>query len=204
GESRNGAGEVRANRRERQRWNPCWPTPCVRIWHRMVLSTGIPQRRAKPPCCCRWTDTPVPANGTTCAPIPGLTGCPIGPRLPLSALRDQRRKLTFVPAGHEYYDCQDPHILTRVAYFYFDPTELAIDPELGFAEMAPRLFFENAALWSTALKLMSLVEHSLSANRLYFDALGAVLAHELVRLNTGAPSSVPPVRGGLAAWQQRI
>ena len=124
--------------------------------------------------------------------------------LPRSALRDLRRKLTFVPAGHEYYDCQDPHILTRVAYFYFDPTELAIDPELGFAEMAPRLFFENAALWSTALKLMSLVEHSLSANRLYFEALGAVLAHELVRLNTGAPSSVPPVRGGLAAWQQRI
>ena len=33
--------------------------------------------------------------------------------LPRSALRDLRRKLTFVPAGHEYYDCQDPHILTR-------------------------------------------------------------------------------------------
>jgi AraC family transcriptional regulator len=126
--------------------------------------------------------------------------------LPRSALRDLRRKLTFVPAGHEYRDWQDPHILTRVAYFYFDPSKLAIDPELGFAEFsfAPRLFFENTALWGTALKLMSLIEHSLSANRLYFEALGAVLAHELVRLHTGAPSSVPPVRGGLAAWQQRI
>jgi AraC family transcriptional regulator len=126
--------------------------------------------------------------------------------LPRSALRDLRRKLTFVPAGHEYYAWQDPHILPRVAYFYFDPAKLAIDPELGFAEtsFAPRLFFEDTALWGTALKLMSLIENSLSANRLYFEALGAVLAHELVRLNSGAPSSVPPVRGGLAAWQQRI
>ncbi len=100
--------------------------------------------------------------------------------LPTSSLRDLRQKLTFVPAGHEYYDRQDPHILTRVAYFYFDPDKLAIDPELGFAETspAPRLFFENNALWSTALKLMSLVEHPLSANRLYFEALGAVLVHE--------------------------
>jgi len=125
--------------------------------------------------------------------------------LPHSALRDLRRKLTFVPAGHEYYAWQDPHILPRVAYFYFDPAKLAIDPELGFAEtsFAPRLFFENAALWDTALKLVSLIEKPVSANRLYFEALGAVLAHELVRLHAGAPSSVPPVRGGLAAWQQR-
>ena len=37
-----------------------------------------------------------------------------------SSLRDLRRKLTFVPAGHEFYEWQDPQILTRVAYFYFD------------------------------------------------------------------------------------
>jgi AraC family transcriptional regulator len=126
--------------------------------------------------------------------------------LPRSTLRDPRRKLTFVPAGHEYYAWQDPHILPRVAYFYFDPAKLVIDPELDFAEtsFAPRLFFEDAALWGTALKLMSLIENSPSTNRPYFDALGAVLAHELVRLNSGTPSSVPPVRGGLAAWQQRV
>jgi AraC family transcriptional regulator len=126
--------------------------------------------------------------------------------LPRSALRDLRQKLTFVPAGHEYHDWQEPHILTRVAYFYFAPAKLTLDPELGFAEtsFAPRLFFEDTALLGTALKLMSLIEHSLAANRLYFEALGAVLAHELVRLYTGAASSVPPVHGGLAAWQQRI
>jgi AraC family transcriptional regulator len=121
--------------------------------------------------------------------------------LPRSALRDLRRKFTFVPAGHEYYAWHDPYILPRVAYFYFDPAKLAMDPEISFA---PRLFFENAALWDTALKLMSLIEKPLSGDRPYFEALGAVLTHELVRLDSGAPSSVPPVRGGLAAWQQRI
>ena len=121
--------------------------------------------------------------------------------LPRSALRDLRRKFTFVPAGHEYYAWHDPYILPRVAYFYFDPAKLAMDPEISFA---PRLFFENAPLWDTALKLMSLIEKPLSGDRPYFEALGAVLTHELVRLDSGAPSSVPPVRGGLAAWQQRI
>lgn len=124
---------------------------------------------------------------------------------PRSSLRDLRRKLTFVPAGHEFYEWQDPQILTRVAYFYFDPAKLVVDPELGLADkpLAPRLFFEDAALWNTAVKLKSLIERPLSTNQLYFDALGVVLAHELVRLNAGVPSSEPPVRGGLAAWQQK-
>jgi AraC family transcriptional regulator len=126
--------------------------------------------------------------------------------LPRSTLRDQTRKLTFVPAGHEYYEWQEPRVLTRLAYFYFDPAKLQIQPEVGFADMplAPRLFFEDAALSHTALKLETLIESSGCNNRLYFEALGIVLAHELVRLNAGTPRVEPPVRGGLAAWQQRI
>ena len=60
--------------------------------------------------------------------------------LPKSTLRDFSRKLAFVPAGHQYHDWQDPRILTRMTYFYFDPAGLS--PELGFADMslAPRLF----------------------------------------------------------------
>jgi AraC family transcriptional regulator len=128
--------------------------------------------------------------------IEGLSG---------STLRDLRRKLTFVPAGHKYHDWQEPSILTRVAYFYFDPAALAIDPELGSADMslAPRLFFEDRALLHTALKLTTLLESGGSDHRLYAEALGAVLAHELLRLNVGKACAEPPVRGGLAAWQQR-
>jgi AraC-like DNA-binding protein len=120
--------------------------------------------------------------------------------LPRSRLRDVARKLTFVPAGHEYYEWQEPRVLTRMVYFYFDPAKMPKHPETGVtpAPLAPRLFFEDATLWNTALKLKSLIESAGPDSRPYFEALGIVLAHELVRRNT-----VAPVRGGLAAWQQR-
>jgi AraC family transcriptional regulator len=125
--------------------------------------------------------------------------------LPESTLRDFRRKLVFVPAGHEYREWQEPRIPTRVIYFYFDPAGLAISPELGFADMpfAPRLFFEDSGLWDTALKLTALIESADSYPRVYVEALGIVLAHELMRLNAGRPCVEPKTRGGLAAWQQR-
>ncbi len=149
------------------------------------------------------------------APVHLLAACERGAReegdtfvegLPRSTLRDFTQKLTFVPAGHEYHEWQEPRILSRVAYFYFDPARLSVDPELDLSgvSFAPRLFFENAPLRDTALKLMTLIENAGSDNRLYFEALCVVLAHELVRLNAGTRSIEPPARGGLAAWQQRI
>jgi AraC family transcriptional regulator len=124
--------------------------------------------------------------------------------LPKSTLRHFRGKLIFVPAGYEYYDWQEPRLLTRVVYFYFDPAALAISPELGFADMlfAPRLFFEDSGLWDTALKLTTLIDSG-SDHRPYVEALGVVLAHELVRFNAGKPCVKSRIRGGLAAWQQR-
>jgi len=126
--------------------------------------------------------------------------------LPTSSLRDCRRKLTFVPAGHRYGDWQEPRVLSRVTYITIDPARLPVNPELGFAGMSlsPRLFFEDAAIWDTALKLTALVERGGPDNRLYLEALGIMLAHELVRLEAGARSAEPPARGGLAAWQQRV
>jgi AraC family transcriptional regulator len=126
--------------------------------------------------------------------------------LPRSTLHDLTRKLTFVPAGHEYREWQDPRILPRLAYFYFDPDQLPAQDEPASAEipLAPRLFFEDQALACTAHKLQALIENPDCGNRLYFEALGVVLAHELVRINGRPPTTRSPVRGGLAAWQQRI
>jgi AraC family transcriptional regulator len=126
--------------------------------------------------------------------------------LPRSTLRDLSRKLTFVPAGHEYREWQDPRILTRLAYFYFDPGQLPVQDESEPAEisLAPRLFFEDQAVSCTARKMQTLIENPDSNNRLYFEALAVVLAHELMRVSGGTPSVKSPVRGGLAAWQQRI
>jgi len=148
------------------------------------------------------------------APLHLLAVCDHGARsdgdtfvegLPRSRLRDVSRKLTFVPAGHEYHEWQEPRVLMRVAYFYFDPAKMPTYDETGVApaSLAPRLFFEDVTLSDTALKLKRLIENASADSGPYFEALGIVLAHELVRLNVGAPRIEAPVRGGLAAWQER-
>jgi AraC family transcriptional regulator len=125
--------------------------------------------------------------------------------LPTSTLRDFRQKLIFVPAGHEYHDWQEPRALTRVVYFYFDPAGLAINSDLGSANIsfALRLFFEHSGLWETAIKLATLIESSDLEHWLYAEALSVVMAQELVQLNSGRFSVQPYARGGLGAWQQR-
>jgi len=135
------------------------------------------------------------------------TGETVVEGLPRSTLRDCKGKLAFVPAGHEYYERQEPRSLARVVYFYFDPAKMPQDPGTGDASTAlkPRLFFEDATLWDTALKLVKLIESAGPNNWLYFEALGIVLAHELMRVNAdGSRIESAPARGGLAGWQQRI
>ena len=125
--------------------------------------------------------------------------------LPASTLRNLGRKLTFVPAGRHYQEWQQPRTLIHLTYFYFDPAPFQsmsgseIDPAF-----MPRLHFEDRTLWDSAMKLKKLAERPLPEDRLYFDALASVLAHELVRLNRGSLQREPQVRGGLAAWQQRV
>jgi AraC family transcriptional regulator len=127
--------------------------------------------------------------------------------LPRSKLRDVRRKLTFVPAGHVYHEeWQRPRVLTRVLYLYFDPAKMPTHHETNVvaATLAARLFFEDATLSDTALKLKSLIERAGTNGSRYLEALGIVLAHELIRLKVGPPRIEVPMRGGLAAWQQRV
>jgi AraC family transcriptional regulator len=70
--------------------------------------------------------------------------------------------------------------------------------------LGPRLLFEDATLWHTALKLKTLVESLALGDRLYFETVGTLLVHEIVRFSLGIRSIQPRVRGGLAPWQQRI
>src|SRR3981081_4603020 len=125
--------------------------------------------------------------------------------LPRSTLRNYKRKLVFVPAGHEYYDWQEPRSLVRATNFYFDPAALPArsDGVCGATSLAPRLFFEDAAIWDVATKLKALIEGPQVNDRLYREALGTVLAHELVRLDPGADRAGLPAPGGLAPWQAR-
>ncbi len=125
--------------------------------------------------------------------------------LPRSTLHDFTDKLTFVPAGCRFRESQEPRALTRATYFHIDPRGALVEREAAFAEaeLAPRLFFDDPVLRQTALKLEALIEAGRSGSRLYAEALGIVLAHELLRLNSGAVQAEPPMRGGLAGWQRR-
>jgi AraC family transcriptional regulator len=125
--------------------------------------------------------------------------------LPTSTLHDFSQKLTFVPAGHSFRETHHPRALGRATYLYIDPAGPLVDPELrrDQATLAPRLFFDDQALWGTALKLKALIELDGSSSRLYAEALGIVLAHELMRLNDGTTLADRPARGGLAGWQRR-
>jgi AraC family transcriptional regulator len=124
--------------------------------------------------------------------------------MPHSTLRDCSRKLVFVPAGFEYHDWQEPRMLPRVTFFYLDPHRLASAPELGLSSMpfTPRLFFEDAVVWDTALKLKTLIKSGGPSHRAYAKALGIVLVHELEGLNARSHSAEISINGGLATWQR--
>jgi AraC family transcriptional regulator len=125
--------------------------------------------------------------------------------LPKSTRREFSRRLTFVPAGGEFFGWQEPRALTRVSYFYIDPDGPLLDPELRFGELqlAPRLFFEDPAMWATATKLTQEIERGVEADRFYVEALSLVLLAELARLNRVSLGLEGHSRGGLAAWQRR-
>src|SRR3979490_813862 len=125
--------------------------------------------------------------------------------LPRSTLRNFTRKLTFVPAGHDFHGSQRPRALTRTTYFYIDPRGPLADPALRFGEIEfkPRLFFYDRGLWETALKLKLLVENPGSMQRQYAEALGIVLTHELVRINGEAARRGAVSRGAPAGWSQK-
>jgi AraC family transcriptional regulator len=132
-------------------------------------------------------------------------GCTVIDGLPKSSLQECGRKLVFVPAGHKYEDWHEQRMLSRVLFFHLNPAQLAISSELShsLSSLAPRLFFENGALMETALKLAALIENGGADHRLYIEALGVVLTHELVRINAGKHGAEAPISGGLGAWQRR-
>jgi len=121
---------------------------------------------------------------------------------PRSTLRHIQHKLTFVPAGHDYRETYDPRILPRVIYVYIDPESVPAHADALRTALLPKLFFENAALRETILKLAAAIETG-AEDAGYLEALGTVLVYELVRLEQGAAARQTQARGGLAGWQQK-
>ncbi|HME21593.1 MAG TPA: AraC family transcriptional regulator [Acetobacteraceae bacterium] len=125
---------------------------------------------------------------------------------PRSTLKDLRRKLIFVPAGHRYEDRTEHRVAPRITYFYLDPAGFP-DYATGDRECdgpLPRLFFDDPGLWNTIAKLNTVIAGSDGDDELYLGALGRVLVHELARLHRGVRAPKTQARGGLASWQQRV
>ena len=124
--------------------------------------------------------------------------------LPKSTRRDLTHKLTFIPAGCAFSGWMKPLESLQATLLYIDPSMLMIDDGRGVAtsDLRPRLFFDDDGIWQTVRKLQPQIGSTDTGHRLYAEALGAVLAHEIARLDDRVPALMP-MRGGLAAWQQR-
>ena len=125
--------------------------------------------------------------------------------LPKSTLNTISGKLTFVPAGHDFYGWQHPRVLMRATFLYIDPHAPLLDEALGFAavDFQPRLFFFDADIWRIAAKLKGETLNGGHRMPHYGEALSVLLGHELMRLNDGAPPARTTTRGGLSGWQQK-
>ena len=119
--------------------------------------------------------------------------------LPKSTRRDLAHKLAFIPAGCAFSGWIKPRASLQATLFYIDPGALPTD--IG-TELRPRLFFEDDGIWQTVRKLKPQIISPHMRDRLYAETLSATLAHEIVRLGDRI-GELPPMRGGLAAWQQR-
>jgi AraC family transcriptional regulator len=108
-------------------------------------------------------------------------------------------KLVFVPAGHEYRQWHEIGTDLLALVFYLDPEKMRVSAGKMPADgtLALRLFFEDAQLWATGVKMKELID-SAPDDQQYFEALGLVLIHEIVRLKSRSHEC-----GGLAGWQRR-
>jgi len=122
--------------------------------------------------------------------------------LPKSTRRDLAHKLAFIPAGCAFSGWVKPLASLQATLLYIDPELLSADAVGGGAEIRPRLYFSDDSIWQTVRKLKAQIGSPHLRDRLYAERLAAVLAHEIVRLDDGV-GALPPMRGGLAAWQQR-
>jgi AraC family transcriptional regulator len=125
--------------------------------------------------------------------------------LPRSNRREWNRRMTFIPAGHRFYGWQKPRSLLRCTFIHVDPLSSLLCSELRFAELdfRPRLFFFDADVWATALKLKAQLQYPCRSQKAYVEALGIALAHELTRLNEVGSALASETRGGLPGWQQK-
>lgn len=125
--------------------------------------------------------------------------------VPASSRQNLSQTLTFVPAGCRFREWHEPDIPSRAIYIHIDPRSALMDPDSGIIRepLPPRLHFRSVSLLQTVLKLKAFLDEGSTGCPGYADALGIVLAHELLHSNARASARPEATRGGLAVWQRQ-
>jgi AraC family transcriptional regulator len=118
-----------------------------------------------------------------------------------SNLRNIANKLTFVPPNCIYNEWHEPRTPMRFSYLYLN-LRRPDGPGHETMTYAPKVFFDDSAVWDTATKLRDVITNG-KAGKPYVDALTNVLAHELLRSEKKISQDSSVSRGGLATWQMR-
>ena len=122
--------------------------------------------------------------------------------VPSSTLRDFSKRLTFVPAGHDYHEWFEARSSVRMICYQFSPMKCAA-AELLQGSLTPRLFFEDASLLESMRKLQAILEMPSARDADYLNALAMMIIHEVAQSGEGGkPADFQ--QGGLASWQQRL
>jgi AraC family transcriptional regulator len=117
-----------------------------------------------------------------------------------SKLRHFSDKLTFVPAGHAYFEWHEVSTSMRVSVLYLDAAKVKRSSR-DSTVYVPRILFEDPVLWNTAAKLKTVIERNHARGIPYSEALAQVLVHELPQSEQDLGYAPPHSRGGLATWQ---
>jgi AraC family transcriptional regulator len=119
---------------------------------------------------------------------------------------DLRDRMTFVPAGAEITGwsrlAERPNHYTVL---YYDPAIIfeEFEGQFSMGEARPLLYFVDAGIRSTLLKVNALLNDSSPTNEPYAETLGLLAAIEVCRLQTGVEVREPE-RGRLSAAQERV
>lgn len=121
---------------------------------------------------------------------------------------DLRNKMTYVPPQCSVSGWASP--IDRSNSFtvlYFDPAAIAEETEQLYSgtDHAPMIYFDDAALRSTLIKLQDIVTDETADDGLYAETLGLLAAIELHRLQSrGLPEIARSRIGGLSAGQEKL
>jgi hypothetical protein len=123
--------------------------------------------------------------------------------LPSSRLRSCVYTITFVPARCDYREWHETGASTRVTFLYVDPALFRKSNDCEGAFL-PSIYLEGSLVWQTVSKLKNTIESGRAEWRPYLEALSAVRAHELSRVNQDVVDEPAVCRGGSPAGKNAL